>query len=111
MRRMTSSGGSMGSSTNPVTSPNDEETTDSQPGMDSDRIVHLVVSSNRKGGQGGRRTPSGDDSKSEPAILDRGVQAKLGDQLRAMFDDAASEPVPERFFKLLEELERKEKSR
>jgi hypothetical protein len=32
----------------------------------------------------------------------------IGRELRAMFEDVVSEPVPERFQKLLEELERKQ---
>lgn len=47
----------------------------------------------------------------EPAMVDRGMQAQLGQQLRALFDHVAGEPVPERLLKLLEELESKEKKR
>jgi hypothetical protein len=42
-------------------------------------------------------------------MLDRSLQAQLGRQLRAIFSDVAEEPVPDRFIKLLEELETKEK--
>jgi hypothetical protein len=34
----------------------------------------------------------------------------IGRELRTMFDDVVAEPVPERFQKLLEELERKSRS-
>lgn len=44
----------------------------------------------------------------EPAMVDRSMQAQLGQQLRAMFDHVANEPVPERLLKLLEQLESKE---
>jgi hypothetical protein len=44
-------------------------------------------------------------------MLDRSLQAQLGRQLRAIFSDVAEEPVPERFVKLLEALEAKEKRR
>lgn len=47
----------------------------------------------------------------EPAMVDRGLQAQLGQQLRALFDDIASEPVPDRLLKLLDELAGKEKKR
>jgi hypothetical protein len=44
-------------------------------------------------------------------MLDRSLQAQLGRQLRSIYSDIASEPVPERFVKLLEELEAMEKRR
>lgn len=44
-------------------------------------------------------------------LLDRQMQAALGRQLRAMYDDIASEPVPARFLELLDALESKEKDR
>ncbi len=36
------------------------------------------------------------------------LQAHIGRQLRAVYDEVAREPVPDRFLKLLEELERKQ---
>ena len=42
-------------------------------------------------------------------MLDRSLQAQLGRQLRAIFSDVAQEPVPDRFVKLLEALEAREK--
>ena len=44
-------------------------------------------------------------------MLDRSLQAQLGRQLRAIFSDVAQEPVPDRFIKLLEALEAREKRR
>jgi hypothetical protein len=44
-------------------------------------------------------------------MLDRSLQAQLGRQLRAIFSDVSQEPVPERFVKLLEALEAREKRR
>ena len=44
-------------------------------------------------------------------MLDRSLQAKIGGQLRAIYSDVANEPVPERFIRLLEELEAREKQR
>ena len=43
-------------------------------------------------------------SSSEPTI-DRNTQTRLGDQLRAMYDDLLHQPVPDRFKDLLERLE------
>jgi CHASE1-domain containing sensor protein len=40
--------------------------------------------------------------------IEADLQAHIGRQLRAVYDEVASEPVPERFRKLLEELERKQ---
>jgi hypothetical protein len=39
------------------------------------------------------------------------VQRLIGDHLRAVYDEVVKEPVPERFVKLLEELERKRAAR
>ena len=41
------------------------------------------------------------------AKLGNDVQRFIGDQLRAVYDEVLKEPVPDRFVKLLEELERK----
>ena len=46
--------------------------------------------------------------KSAPrSRLPREIGRQIGEKLRTMFDDVLTEPVPERFRKLLEELERK----
>lgn len=42
-----------------------------------------------------------------PQTLGLDVQAHLGRQLRAVFDDLARQPVPDRFVQLLDALERK----
>ena len=39
------------------------------------------------------------------AGLDRNVQARIGDNLRAMYDDLLQQPVPDRFKDLLGQLE------
>jgi hypothetical protein len=39
--------------------------------------------------------------------LESDLQAHIGRQLRAVYDEVVSEPVPEKFLRLLEELERK----
>jgi hypothetical protein len=42
------------------------------------------------------------------AGLERDIQAHLGRQLRALYDEVANQPVPDRFRMLLDELQRKE---
>jgi hypothetical protein len=51
------------------------------------------------------------DLKPPRGMLDRSLQAQLGRQLRSIFSDIADEPVPDRFVKLLQALEAKEKRR
>jgi hypothetical protein len=46
-----------------------------------------------------------------PGMIERSLQAQLGRQLQVIFSDVAEEPVPDRFVKLLEELEAREKRR
>jgi hypothetical protein len=41
------------------------------------------------------------------ATLEAGLQAHIGRQLRAVYDEVVEEGVPDRFLQLLEELERK----
>jgi Anti-sigma factor NepR len=41
----------------------------------------------------------------KPAKLGRDVQARLGQQLRAMYDDVVNQGVPDRFSDLIERLE------
>jgi hypothetical protein len=43
--------------------------------------------------------------------LEAELQAHIGRQLRAVYDEVVHEPVPERFLKLLEDLERKQASK
>lgn len=54
--------------------------------------------------------PVGPDHGSD-ARLDTDVQRFIGNQLRAVYDEVVKEPVPDRFVKLLEELERKRAKR
>jgi hypothetical protein len=56
------------------------------------------------------RPPSssaGDDQASEPS-LDRQIQGRIGDQLRAMYDELMHQPVPDRFAELLGRLEQRD---
>jgi len=41
----------------------------------------------------------------KPVRLTRDVQARLGQQLRAMYDDVVKQGVPDRFVELLNQLE------
>jgi CRP-like cAMP-binding protein len=53
-----------------------------------------------------------DEKLSGDPKLDRVIQRRIGDQLRAMYDDLMQQPVPDRFADLLSKLEqsREEKS-
>jgi hypothetical protein len=54
------------------------------------------------------------DKLSSDPKLDRSTQSRIGDQLRAMYDDLVHQPVPDRFRDLLARLEqdgKKEKGR
>ena len=44
-------------------------------------------------------------------MLDRSIQSQIGRTLRTYFADVANEPIPDRFERLLEALEAKEKQR
>jgi hypothetical protein len=55
------------------------------------------------GGGGGRRAGKGGGEEGE---LDPRVQCEIGRQLRAFYDDVISEPVPDRFLELLQQLEK-----
>jgi hypothetical protein len=44
-------------------------------------------------------------SNAKPAKLGRDVQARLGQQLRAMYDDVVNQGVPDRFNEILNRLE------
>ena len=56
-----------------------------------------------------------DVSGSAEPGLDRNIQARIGDNLRAMYDELLQQPVPDRFKDLLGQLEKqrdaKEQSR
>jgi Anti-sigma factor NepR len=73
---------------------------------------YLAHSKNDREREGGMDPPQPSDLYRAPrGMLDRSLQAQLGRQLRAIFSDVAQEPVPERFIKLLEVLEAREKRR
>ena len=47
------------------------------------------------------------DGLQSDATLGREVQSKIGDQLRALYDDVINQGVPDRFAELLKRLEEK----
>ena len=73
---------------------------------------YLAHSKDDREREGGMDPPRPSDLCGAPrGMLDRSLQAQLGRQLRAIFSDVAQEPVPDRFIKLLEALEAREKRR
>ncbi len=48
-------------------------------------------------------------SEDAPPALDRVVQSRIGDHLRAMYDDLTRQPVPDRFRDLLARLDERER--
>ena len=51
---------------------------------------------------------SGHEAAVEP-LIDQRIQSHLGRKLKEAYDDLVRQPVPDKFHKLLEELERQEK--
>jgi Anti-sigma factor NepR len=51
-----------------------------------------------------------DQLSSEP-MLDRAIEERIGDHLRAMYDDLMQQPVPDRFVELLNRLEKRNDKR
>ncbi len=49
---------------------------------------------------------SADNAHSSEPRIDRVTQTRLGDQLRAMYDELVGQPVPDRFKDLLDRLEK-----
>lgn len=52
-----------------------------------------------------------DEKRPQGASAERVVQERIGEQLRAMYAHVANEPVPERFLRLLDQLEQSEESK
>jgi hypothetical protein len=51
------------------------------------------------------------DKLLEEPKLDRGIQTRIGDQLRAMYDGLMEQPVPDRFKDLLAKLEQSDEEK
>jgi hypothetical protein len=47
------------------------------------------------------------NSTSAPSALDPDIEVRIGGQLRALYDEVVNEPIPERFLRLLHDLERR----
>jgi hypothetical protein len=89
----------------------DEQPKKSQQATNADQ-PHLAHSDNDQKREESMEPPRPSDLRNTPrGMLDRSLQAQLGRQLRAIFSDVEQEPVPERFVKLLEALEAREKRR
>ncbi|WP_372424902.1 NepR family anti-sigma factor [Salinarimonas chemoclinalis] len=60
------------------------------------------------------RAGSGHDGGSASAAsdprLDRAIQSRIGDQLRAMYSELMDQPVPDRFKDLLAQLDKQDKT-
>jgi hypothetical protein len=50
-------------------------------------------------------------NNTKPAKLTRDVQARLGQQLRAMYDDVLNQGVPDRFAELVNRIDGNDKDR
>ena len=61
---------------------------------------------NQGSGKGARSGSGAKIDGNAPAKLNRDIQAKLGDQLRQMYNDVVHEGVPDRFADLLARIER-----
>ena len=55
--------------------------------------------------------PSADDDLMAEPGLDRHIQGRIGDQLRAMYDELMQQPVPDRFAELLGRLEQRDQQK
>ena len=53
---------------------------------------------------------SEDEAVEPKPVLEAKVQAELGKELQQVYSDVISEPVPDRFLSLLEQLEEADKS-
>lgn len=76
----------------------------------SSRHLYIVHSADSPGNPPYmERHPSAQRGSRSRGMLDRSVQCQIGRMLRDVFADVAEDPVPDRFVKLLEALEAKEK--
>lgn len=80
------------------------------PRAPSSRHLYIVHSSDSpQGASPMERSQSAERLPQSKCMLDRSVQGQIGRMLRDVFSDVADEPVPERFVKLLEALDAREK--
>jgi hypothetical protein len=94
----------------PVAAPSAKRS-DDPPEAQSERKLHIVREEPDPAARQDVQTKSHRRPDAPKGMLDRSLQAQLGRQLRTIFADVSEEPVPERFVKLLEALEAREKQR
>jgi hypothetical protein len=78
---------------------------DEQSGAGADNDVGATVSVLR------RTAPGSGHSRNAASTLGSDVQAKIGQHLRAMYDDVVRQGVPDRFMDLLAQLDRPDPNR
>jgi len=66
----------------------------------------MTVDKGNKLARVGFDNDSGEKLATDPK-LDSGSQKRIGDQLRAMYDELMQQPVPDRFRDLLDQLDKK----
>ena len=90
-----------------------KQRTQSRPKMSGNKpyLAHSKNEQDQEQESNVNTAPPSDLQAVPQGMLDRSLQAQLGRQLRAIFSDVAQEPVPDRFVKLLEALETREKRR
>jgi hypothetical protein len=66
----------------------------------------------KRGAQGPPKPPPAADKHAQPRGTEEGqpfpVHEHVGRQLKALFDEVTTQPIPEKLVKLLEELERRQ---
>ncbi len=66
---------------------------------------------NRSGTRLAALASEASSSDDQPPGLDRAAQGRLGDNLRAMYDDLIRQPVPDRFKDLLARLDDRDRTK
>ncbi len=51
------------------------------------------------------------ENKPQSAKLGRDIQARIGEQLRAMYNGLVQQPVPDRFVELLKKMDKREQEK
>lgn len=84
---------------------------DATPDPAGSKIVNRANTAAKTGGSivvalGAQQADQGEQPQhpTDQRMLDRQIQAAIGEQLRVLYNDAATAPVPESFIKLLDEL-------
>lgn len=84
-----------------------EDAKNERDGLPDDDSAGREVSAGEPTPRDGRDGPASGSSGPAAAAVD--VQGYIGRQLRAVYDDVAKQPVPERFLALMRQLEQSEK--